>query len=53
MDVSRNTVTLCDGHSRYTQTIANNADALRTALQPSKALPRSPCSGPPAAMRTS
>ncbi|WP_261318831.1 transposase [Rhizobium leguminosarum] len=34
LDVSRNNVTLCDGHSRHTQTIANIADALRTALQP-------------------
>ncbi|QHW25348.1 IS110 family transposase [Rhizobium leguminosarum bv. viciae 248] len=34
LDVSRNTVTLCDGRTRHTVTIANDADALRTALLP-------------------
>lgn len=34
LDVSCNTVTLYDDHSRCTLTVANDADALRTALQP-------------------
>ncbi|API53001.1 IS110 family transposase [Rhizobium leguminosarum] len=34
LDVSRDTVTLCDGRTRHTVTIANDADALRTALLP-------------------
>ena len=34
LDVSRNTVTLYDDRSRCTLTVANDADALRTALQP-------------------
>lgn len=34
LDVSRDTVTLYDDHSRRTLTIANDADALRAALQP-------------------
>ncbi|NKM82736.1 IS110 family transposase, partial [Rhizobium leguminosarum] len=33
LDVSRDTVTLCDGR-RHTVTVANEADALRAALQP-------------------
>ncbi|MEZ2133176.1 MULTISPECIES: IS110 family transposase [unclassified Sinorhizobium] len=34
LDVSRDTVTLYDGRTRATSTLANTADALRTVLQP-------------------
>ncbi|RUL95429.1 IS110 family transposase [Rhizobium chutanense] len=37
LDVSRDTVTLYDGRNHRTQTIANDAEALRTALQPYQA----------------